>query len=434
MSGFRQFAPERHRPWWKVAGLLCVLLVVPALVVRGQPPLRAGHFYTSLRGVHVAGYQGWFDCPDDGAGLGWGHWFRGGAKPRDPAGLAIGMWPDTAELGAGELCPAGFRLASGAPAYLYSAQNPTTVMRHFRWMAQYGIDGAAMQRFAADLARPAVKRHLDWVLRNARAAAEANRRGFFVMYDLSGISGDAARRLIERDWPYLARDLRLTDSPAYIEDRGRPLVGVWGLGFRDRDIGPEEAAAIIAYLKSGPVPATVLGGVPAAWRTLGARSRWQDARGEPGWPAVYRSLDIISPWTVGRFRDDDGADAFARLELAPDIAETRRLGIGYMPVIFPGTAWPPALGAARPPIARRCGEFYRRQFRNAVVAEADTLYTAMFDEVNEGTAIFKLAVTPAQDPAGALLSTLDAGGCVNASSDLYLRLAGEATRLLRSRR
>jgi hypothetical protein len=110
-----------------------------------------------------------------------------------------------------------------------------------------------------------------------------------------------------------------------------------------------------------------------------------------------------------------------------------------MPVVFPGFSWHNAsLASARfapiDAIPRRCGAFYRRQVANIIKAGATMLYTAMFDEVNEGTAIFKVAPTPARQPAGADLLPLDAGGCGNATSDLYLRLAGDATRALGQRR
>jgi hypothetical protein len=252
------------------------------------------------------------------------------------------------------------------------------------------------------------------------------------MYDISGMHGGEALAAIERDWAHLTKDLHLTDSPAYMFHRGKPLVGVWGLGFTDRDVGPEQAAAIIRYLHDAG--ATVLGGVPTSWRNLGSDGVYKDARPEPQWAQIYRSFDVISPWMVGRFKDDAGADALARTRLIPDIAETRRLGIDYMPVIWPGFSW--AHGAGRASKAavnstpRRCGAFYRHQIDNAVKAGARMLYTAMFDEINEGTAIFKLATDAAQEPAGTDLLPLDADGCGGATSDMYLRIAGEATRAL----
>jgi hypothetical protein len=418
-----------------VAVLLEALMVIASDLAWAEAPSGATHFYSSLRGVHVAGYQGWFACPGDGAvGVGWGHWFRGGSNPEDPNSLAIDLWPDTSELGPDERCPTAFHLPSGAPAFLFSDQNAKTVARHFAWMKQYGIDGAAMQRFVTGLARADLKRNFDTVLSNARAGAEANRRGFFIMYDISGMHGAAALQAIEQDWPHLTADLHLTDSPAYIFNRGKPVVGIWGLGFKDRDISPDQAAAIIRYFRTAAVSATVLGGVPASWRNPGSDGYYPDSRTEPQWAAVYRSLDVISPWSVGRFGENKGADNFARLRLVPDIAETRRLGIEYMPVVFPGFSW--AHGAGRESgsplnvMPKRCGAFYQRQIDNAIKARAQMLYTAMFDEINEGTAIFKLAAGPSQEPVGVNLFALDADRCRTATTDMYLRLAGQATRAL----
>jgi len=415
-----------------LAFALIIILGPAILPAWSQAPQTGGHFFSSLHGVHVAGYQGWFDCPGDGSGNGWGHWFRANADPRDPNSLAIDIWPDTSELGPDELCPTGFKLPSGAPAFLFSNMNPKTVARHFLWMAQYGVDGAAMQRFVSILSNGASRSHFDKVLLNARSGAEANRRGFFVLYDLSGMSGTAALQAITRDWPHLTHDLHLTDSPAYMYDRGKPLVGVWGLGFKNRDISPDQGSAIIHFFKTADVPATVLAGVPAFWRTLA-----EDSSPDPRWTAVYRSVDIISPWSVGRFGDDRGAENFRRSAIIPDIAETRRLGIEYMPVVFPGFSWHHGAGWAKhSPLnvfPRRCGEFYQRQINNVVRAGAEMLYTAMFDEINEATAIFKLAVHKSQEPVGTDLLALDSDGCRNATSDMYLRIAGSATRGLRSR-
>jgi hypothetical protein len=291
-------------------------MVIPSGSAWAQAPGGAAHFYTTLRGIHVAGYQGWFACPGDGAvGVGWGHWFRGGSDPQDPNSLAIDLWPDTSELDADERCPTAFHLPSGAPAFLFSDQNAKTVARHFAWMKQYGIDGAAMQRFLTNIAHADLERDFDTVLGNARAGAEANHRGFFVMYDISGMHGDATLDAIKQDWPHLTGELHLTDSPAYIFDRGKPVVGVWGLGFKDRDVTAEHAAAIIRYFHTTGVPVAVLGGVPTSWRNLGSDSHYPDTRTELQWAAVYRSLDIISPWSVGRFGDNKGADNFARLRL-----------------------------------------------------------------------------------------------------------------------
>ena len=53
------------------------------------------------------------------------------------------MWPDVSEYGPQErfIAP-GFTYSNGAPAELFSSDNPATVQRHFEWMRDYGIDGA----------------------------------------------------------------------------------------------------------------------------------------------------------------------------------------------------------------------------------------------------------------------------------------------------
>ena len=41
---------------------------------------------------------------------------------------------------------------------------------------------------------------------------------------------------------------------------------------------------------------------------------------------MYRSFDILSPWTVGRFTDDEGVDRFYREEVRQDLVETNVSG------------------------------------------------------------------------------------------------------------
>ena len=106
-----------------------------------------------------------------------------------------------------------------------------------------------------------------------------------------------------------------------------------------------------------------------------------------------------------------------------------------MPAVFPGFSWAHGAGRERKSplnvMPRRCGAFYQRQIDNVIKAGAQMLYTAMFDEINEGTAIFKLATEGDQEPTGTDLFALNADGCHAAGSDMYLRFAGEATRALR---
>jgi hypothetical protein len=50
----------------------------------------------------------------------------------------------------------------------------------------------------------------------------------------------------------------------------------------------------------------------------------------------------------------------------------------------------------------------------------------MFDEVNEGTAIFKVATDQDHQPSGVPLVSLAADGRTNVSSDTFLRIGGRS--------
>ena len=61
------------------------------------------------------------------------------------------------------------------------------------------------------------------------------------------------------------------------------------------------------------------------------------------------------------------------------------------------------------------------------------IYVAMFDEVDEATAMFKIAENASQTPPTGRFLTLDADG-ESLPSDWYLRLMGEASKMLRGER
>ncbi len=390
---------------------------------------------STLTGKLIMGYQGWFNCRGDGAKLGWWHWMMG----PDPI---VDMLPDAAEYSKAERCVTGMLDANGHPVDLFTDANPATVQRHFAWMRQYGLDGVALQRFAVDLLDPLEARDRNRVLANVRQAAEDNGRVFFVMYDLTGLP-PAELPTVAQDWERLERE-GLTSSPAYLHHRGHPLLALWGLGFAGRPLTPADAEGLLDALDKaseqialGPGGVkvlggvTVMGGLPSYWRT-----GQFDASSDPGWEQVWRRLDVLSPWSVGRFSDDDGADAYRRRVLEPDLAVTRAWGVDYMPVLFPGYSFANAdLAQGQPAISnqipRQCGRFYWRQVYDALDAGATMLYGAMFDEVNEGTAMFKLLPKAAEAPVtgippGYSFVTLDADGC-SLPNDWYLRLAGAAT-------
>lgn len=375
----------------------------------------------------LMGYQGWFYCQGDAANMGWVHWFNGNTPSTDA--FRVDMYPDMRELGADEKCKTDMHLPNGQVAYLYSALNPITTNRHFEWMNDYGIDGVFLQRFVSEIANPVNRHARNIVLQNVQQAAEANGRVFAIMYDTSGMDSATLVDTIEKDWIELVDQKGVTQSPAFLHHKGKPVVAIWGLGFVEHPGTPADAMQLANFFTNNPDPkyqATIVGGVPTNWRTLNA-----DSLPDPAWMDYYCALDVLSPWTVGRYSSDIEVDMY-KLKMQQDMAKAEECGVQYMPVVFPGTAFHNSdkvnnLFNATP---RRGGRFYWRQVYNAVSIGVPMIYNAMFDEVDEDTAMYKIAETKFDQPKGADLVSMDADG-EKLPSDWYLRLAGSATQMLR---
>jgi hypothetical protein len=373
-----------------------------------------------LRGTVLVGYQGWFRCPGDGSpGDGWSHWSKGAPTPDT---MSIDLYPDTSELDSKSLCPLPAATIDGKPAYVFSSFPKETTEKHFQWMQTYDIDGALVQRFINSI--PGSKKEGDAVLKNVRAAAEGHHRVFAVEYDLSGAHSDTVFQQMQDDWKDIEK-LGITSSKAYIQLNGRPVVSIWGLGFGDGHhiVDPELALKIILWFKE-QAGVAVIGGVPAGWASLSG-----DSTADPRWAKVYAAFDVVQPWTVGRYGNLDAAERWKSSHLVPDeklLAQNHQL---YMPVIFPGFSWHNLNhGSPENQIPRLGGEFLWKQAYNARIAGAPMVKIAMFDEVNEGTAIFKAVSPRDKAPKPGYWLTLDADGR-ELPNDWYLRITQEISRM-----
>ncbi|HEV7226573.1 MAG TPA: glycoside hydrolase family 71/99-like protein [Pirellulales bacterium] len=383
----------------------------------------AGIDRTTLAGKLICGYQGWFAAAGDGSGRGWRHYpHRGQFRP---GSCTIDLWPDVAELDDDEKFATPFRHSDGRTAYVFSSFHRKTVLRHFEWMKQYGIDGAFVQRFGVETVHPKDLRHCNTVLAHCREGANRSGRGYAVMYDLSGLPEGGVQTVID-DWKLLVDRMKIgrdEKDPAYFKRRGKPVVAVWGVGFDDgRKYSLSECERLISFLKSDPRygGCTVMAGVPSGWRTLDA-----DSVGDPALHRIIAKTDIVSPWTVGRYASLQGVEEHARRRWRGDLDWCRERDLEYLPVAFPGFSWhnnhP---GAPTNQIPRLQGSFLWRQLIEAKRAGASMVYLAMFDEMDEGTAIFKCTNDP---PVGASpFVTFD-----GLPSDHYLWLAGVGGKLLR---
>jgi hypothetical protein len=116
-------------------------------------------------------------------------------------------------------------------------------------------------------------------------------------------------------------------------------------------------------------------------------------------------------------------------QVKADIAWCAERHLDYVPCIYPGFSWY-NLGKIEfrgvPPlnqIPRQKGAFYWSQVAGAIQAGAKMFYVAMFDEMDEGTAIFKCSNTP---PLGPRLCDFE-----GLPPDHYLWLTGQAGKMLR---
>ncbi len=390
----------------------------------------------------VVGFQGWFRCPQDASsGHRWGHWFTYRSPSDDnnvtPARFHTDLAPDTSELTPEERCPTPFTTKDGHPFVLYSDENPKTVLRQFQWMEEYKVDAAALQRFvvAIEPERPAPFRQgWDKVLHNALDAADATGRGLFVMYDIAGAPPNEWARVLVDDWKKLLAE-GATRRPSYQYHHGHPVLAIAGPGLNGRPGTAQEVLDVVRQLREaskpyGGVTLIVTGG--SGWRNL-----TRDVQTGPEWPQVYRSFDIISPWTVDRYKDKATFDQFVLERIRPDLAETKRDSIELMPVIYPGTSQHNLFISEKGSdtqiinrVPRDCGQFIWSQAAREKKEGANMLYVAMFDEVDEGTAMYKLA-QPQDDPREAPMLSLDADGC-KLPSDWYLQVLREISLMLKS--
>lgn len=372
---------------------------------------------TTLTGKVMCGYQGWFSCPGDGSELGWTHWARSSRRSFGPGNVTVDLWPDVRELTKEERFPTSFRHANGQRAEVYSSANAKTIDRHFRWMREHGIDGVFVQRFANGLQSKRLKDQKDKVLFHAHEAASATGRVMAVMYDLSGLrKGQVAR--VSADWQQLRRE-GITQGGRYLHHHGKPLVAVWGVGFSgDREYSLAECADLIDELKSDGC--AVMLGVPSWWR-----EQKRDAVRDASLHDVLKRADVLSPWTIGRYRSPSEAQLHATRVWKPDLDWCAEQEIDFLPVVFPGFSWKNLHGGKINDIPRLKGEFLWTQVISAKQIGATMIYVAMFDEVDEGTAIFKCSNDP---PVGEGVSFLTYEGL---PADYYLKLTGQAGRMLK---
>lgn len=334
-----------------------------------------GSTYSEFSGKTVAGYQSWFGT--GGKDEGWTHWGNGQNKWPMPGNSSFDVYPTVDEYDDSILAQTGFaNLGNGNPSKLFSSQTENAINTHFKWMADYGIDGAALQRFSPSISGRAISDPTNHLYTKIKNAAEKNKRIFYIMYDISGGNASSYVDDMKFDWIYnVEQGSELLNSPSYATVDGKPVVCIWGFGVPDRITNDYQK--VVDFFKSRNC--YVILGVNDNWRTQSAYIN------------TFKQADMISPWYVGRFDSNSGADDFYNKNTKADVTFCKQNNIDYYPVIWSGFSWATWLDRKPNMIPRNTGNFIWHQATALKNIGLSSYYVAMFDEYDEGTAIMKSA-------------------------------------------
>jgi hypothetical protein len=378
----------------------------------------------NFRDKTIVGYQAWFKT-DKSLTVGWDHWNTGSAP--SSGNQRFDVYPDISDYPDSILYQTGYsNCLDGSPAVLYDGTSQEAIDIQVKWLRDYGIDGFAVSRFyagACNIELPG-RNKLDYM----KEAAEKYNRIFYMGYDISGIGagGAASIKRLEEDF-VLNVEKKFVTSPNYAQVDGRPVVSLWGFQGSQFNRYPnaENALSLITWFQERGY--YVIGGVPD--------NNW--ANDTSDYKAVYEAIDMITPWTVGRFNNSN-ATAYLTGKYVQDRAWLDAYNEAhpsnqkdYLPTISPGFSWANWATSGRPnSTPRNAGAFIWEQARLAKYYGFSSSFIAMFDEYDEGTAIAKQAEDSFVIPSDQYFVTTSADGWW-LSSDFYLRTVGNAVKMLK---
>lgn len=357
----------------------------------GFTPHKDGDPYDSYEGLVMAGYQGWFGAPGDGcshathSNTQWYHYRESEVFKPGVLQNSIDFWPDVSEYE--KTYETDFVLPNGQKAHVFSSYDESSVNLHFKWMKEYGIDGVFMQRFVGEVVNnPDGKDHFNKVLASAMKASNQYQRAICIMYDLGGFEPKNRNTVdaVLADTRELVDTYHLFDRNAgqkyYLYENGKPLIVLWGVGFAGKkEYSTADVKQLVERLQE--MGFSVMLGVPTYWR-----EGRNDCESGSALKELIKSVDVIMPWFVGRY-DNNSFENFKSL-IKSDISWCNTNKVGYAPLCYvgssdrnmhPNNGWGPRLK----------GEFFWKQASHCIANGAKMLYIAMFDEIDEGTAIFK---------------------------------------------
>ena len=268
-------------------------------------------------------------------------------------------------------------------------------------MKQYGLDGVFMQRFVGEIQDAKHKDHFDTVLKHAMKGSNEYGRAIAVMYDMGGTTNENMAKSMVADAQKLMDQYHLKDRSTqkyYLYENGKPLLALWGFGFNDSNL--PKPSFIEPYIEQLQAQGwAIMLGCPGYWRAGGndALSGTEHRK----MIEIIKKCDAFIPWYVGRYGNDNFESSDWQARIKDDIAEAKKYStdghvVVYAPHVFPGgsdrnmhpnNGYPE--GDATNTGFRFGGRFYWKQFYRDIKAGAQAIYVGMFDEIDEGTAIFK---------------------------------------------
>ena len=351
---------------------------------------------STIKNKVFAGYQGWADTSH------WKHWFVDD-KP-DTSHYHFEMVPTMDEYPEHSKRTTSVKYTTGKTLSLYDNTASGVVDLHFKWMQDYGLDGILLSRFSAS-------GHDNKILSQVDAAADKYGRIYGVEWDIGQRTDTHWDDKIKEDYQKTVKNY--IHNSRYIKEKGKPVVAIFGIGCNAHEFAtPSVAKALIQWLQGNGL--YVIGIGPFDWRT---------GKSSKSFEAVFSQFDAVMPWSVGTY---NGAAKFAHqhTRLAADAQLTSSRGQDYSPIAFPGYSYGSVYKERFNLFKRNGGTFFQSQIDYHLQLKGATFfYVAMFDEVQEGTAIYKFAANTEESCEGAQWVTADIDG-VKVPGDHYITMAG----------
>ena len=366
--------------------LLLILILFSYSFLLSQYKHSSNSIFNKFDKMLMVGYQGWFSAKGDSANIGWYKYAKDWKLNSNECNFDL--WPDTSEYK--KLYKTDIIDSQDKNKYLFSSNDESTIDLHLKWMKDYNIDGLFLQRFFLALHDATREHHLK-VLKNIKKYTKVYKVAYSIMYDIGGIKSEQDVKVLKDDWKFLVDSLKITSESknTYLFNNNKPVVGIVIAGLKG-DNNLKYINEFINFLKNDKEygNCSIVIGTPYNWRTLDG-----DSSSDLFLLNIISKSDFVMPWSVGRVKENN-FEIYKQI-LLKDKTWCEEKSVNYLPVIYPGFSWH-NMNNNSPfdEISRKNGSFYKKMIATVKSINPKNVYIAMFDEINEGTAIFKIDTNP----------------------------------------